>query len=421
MKFYWLLIGLAVVTGSVSAWAYNYNRYGSREGRLGAITMDGTINGKNVMAEVAKGYSTSLAKVEMLNDPTFDFGAMAPGTKGNHTFTVKNVGGEPLTLELGATTCKCTLGKLANSSLAPGETTDIELEWNVSAGKTTFEQSAQVRTNDPMRPAIDFKISGLVLREMEIEPRELTFGSVASGDPFEFDFKIYSYMDEKIVPDSQAFASEELTKLTQFEVTEFEPSEADGVHKSAKQGFAIKAKVGSGMRQGAVSTNFLFGFQKLDENGDVISTEESTKEKGDKYYFTASAAGRVIGSLSMLEGQKVKSVSGGGYVFDFGKLGPEDSTIGKSFVVLKGSEKDATNLTIGESYPDDVIQAKLGDPIGRGSMKMYPLTLEVIVGEKPIELSGKNKDEYGWVWIESDNPKVSRMKLAVKVAAQPRP
>ena len=63
---------------------------------------------------------------------------------------------------------------------------------------------------------------------------------------------------------------------------------------------------------------------------------------------------------------------------------------------------------------------RMGEPVGRGSMLLYPLRIELVPGAEPIERLGKSKDDYGTVWIESDNPKVTRMRVALKFALEGR-
>ena len=53
-------------------------------------------------------------------------------------------------------------------------------------------------------------------------------------------------------------------------------------------------------------------------------------------------------------------------------------------------------------------------------MKLYPLELELIPGEELIERLGNDNEDYGSVWIESDNPKVTKMRVALKFAIEPR-
>ena len=420
MKFFWPLCIVALVIGTLSGWGYNQLLYGGRDVRFGAMTADGEVNGLNVMETVSKRFSTSLAKAEMLTEPTYDFGVMEPNSKGKHVFTVKNVGEDPLTLKLGATTCKCTLGDLKDNELAPGESTDVKLEWTVSGDKTEFKQRAQLKTNDPSNAAIDLVITGLILRQIEIEPKELVFGQVAAGDSFELEANVYSYMEEEIVPaENQLFGSESMTDLADFTVEPFDPSTTDSLHKGAKQGFKVTAKIKPGLRLGAVETNYNFKFHKKGPDGELVDTDE--KQDGpDSYFVSARTVGRVVGYLEIMKQPKIKALSGGGFVYNFGHLDKTDDLTGKCFVVLKGSQKDNTNLSVGEVSPENVFRAKLGEPVGRGSMKLVPLTLEVVAGEEPIDLAGDNLDEIGLIWIESDNPSVGRMRLAVKVTADAR-
>lgn len=437
MKNYWLLIVLSLVIGTSAAWTMNYIDYGRRDAYFGEITMDGSINADNVMAKLEEYHSDSVSEAELQGDPVYDFGAMAPGATGSHVFVVKNIGKDPLSLELGATTCKCTLGSLDDSELAPGESTSVELEWTVAAGKTQFEQSAELRTNDPLRPAIRLVVRGLVISDLEFEPKKIPFGDVLSSQPFEMSTKMYSYYDTPIQPTKGHFSSEELTKFSVVEFEEFEPSEADGPHKNANQAFLVTAKIKPGIRQGPMVTKMLVEFKKLektvsDDLADAnVPTEQpaegsddvddSAESDPDIFVTSVECAGSVIGALSMLETSDVKSTERGGYIWNVGRVGAEDSLEFQSLVALKGSERDSTNLTIGETYPSDVIEAKFADPIGKGQMRLFRLNMTLKASDKTIDLLGKNKDDFGWMWIESDNPKVSRMRVAVKLLIEPRP
>lgn len=424
MKHFWLLVLLSAVLGTTLGWTMNYIEYGHRDAFFGEISMDGSVTADNVMAKLEEYQTKSAAVAELQGDPHFDFGVMAPGTKGNHTFVITNKGTEPLTLELGATTCKCTLGDLKKNELAPGESTNIDLEWNVVPGKSDFSQSAELRTNDPLRPAIQLTVAGLVISDLEFEPKQVTFGEVTAGEGFEFSTNLYNYYDTPIELLGARFGSDELTEHANVTFEEFEPSETDGVHMRARQAFRITANVEPGMRQGPVSTNLLVDFKKLpsDSAPEVSSSQAGDSEKKTEQFIAiAECAGRIVGPLSILENSKLQSTDGGGYIWSLGRVGEGDSLEYKALVALKGSERDSTNLTIGEVYPTDVIEVEMGRPLGKGTMRLFPLKMTLKPGDKVIDLLGKNKDDFGWVWIESDNPKVSRMKLAVKVMIEPRP
>lgn len=429
MKNYWLLLALSVVIGTTAAWTMNYIDYGHRDVFFGEITMDGSVNADNVMAKLSEYHSESAAKVELDGDPVYDFGAMPPGASGSHTFTIKNVGTEPLQLELGATTCKCTLGDLEDNELEPGESTSVSLEWTVKSTEQIFEQSAELRTNDPLRPGVRFVVRGLIIRDLEFVPRKITFGEILSGQPFEFSTKMYSYFDRSIEPVSADFASEELTKFADFEIEPFELSEEDDVHENARQAFLVTAKIRPGVRQGPLVTRMQVKFRLSDQLAPGVVAEET--ETGEDAELDpppdeilvgfAECAGRIMGALTLLPTPQVRTTSGGGYVWTLGRLGPDDKLEHRALVALKGSEKDSTNLRIGETYPSDIVEAEFGDPVGKGQMRLFPLNLKLKAGTELIDLLGKNKDDFGWIWIESDNPNVGRLKVAVKALIEPRP
>ncbi|MDV6031321.1 MAG: DUF1573 domain-containing protein [Phycisphaera sp. RhM] len=423
MNKFWLLLGLAFVIGTTGAWTMNYMEYGHREAYFGEITMDGSVTADNVMAKLKEYHSDSAARAELAGERVHDFGAMSPNSKGSHQFIVKNVGDGVLRLELGASTCKCTLGSLKNNELAPGESTPVELEWTVSGDKTSFEQSAELRTNDPLQPAIRLVVQGLVISDIEFDPKQIAFGEVPAAEPFEFSTKMYNYYAMDIEPLSAKFGSEELTELSEVEFEPFEVTEADGAHQNARQGFRVNVRVKPGLRQGPLVTNLQVSFKKLSDESSDAATDSQTEPEAseDTYVAVAECAGRVMGALTIIESSAMKSTDGGGYIWSLGRLDANDDLEKKCLVVLKGSEKDSTNLTIGETYPSDVIEAKFATPLGKGQMRLFPLVLTLKPGDQTIDLLGKNKDDFGWLWIESDNPKVSRMKVAIKVLIEPRP
>ncbi|MEO1525829.1 MAG: DUF1573 domain-containing protein [Planctomycetota bacterium] len=421
MKNYSLILFLSLVLGTSFAWAMNYVQYGRRDAYFGEISMDGKVTSENVMEVLATYHSTSTAKVELQGEPTFNFGAMAPGTEGEHEFFIKNVGEENLELDIGAATCKCTLGSLDESSIPPGETTSVKLEWKVQAEKNTFSQSAELRTNDPSRPAIKLTVEGLVIREIEFNPSKVTFGEVASGEAFEFATKMYNYLDDPIEITQGKFGSTSLSELADFEFTPFEPSEADGVHQRARQGFDILVKVKPGLRQGPMVTNMIVAFNKLDKDGKPIEEDSKSTLKEGLFSTATECAGRVIGSLTMIENSKLRRLDGGGYVWNVGKLDEDSLAEVKGFVVLKGSEMENTTLSIGKVSPDDVIDVKLGSPLKRTNSHLYPITVTFNQRDEAVDLMGKNKDDFGSIWIESDNPKVSAMQIAVKLALPAKP
>ena len=69
--------------------------------------------------ESVQGAAPGLPKAEV-DEVTHDFGTMQRGAMGSHEFTITNTGDAPLLLDVGPTSCKCTLGEVADGPLSPG-------------------------------------------------------------------------------------------------------------------------------------------------------------------------------------------------------------------------------------------------------------------------------------------------------------
>src|SRR3990172_6707366 len=67
-------------------------------------------------------------KVAVSSD-TYEFGVMDQGATGSHEFVFTNEGRAALKLTSGESTCGCTLTKLVNPVIEPGQTGKVIVEW----------------------------------------------------------------------------------------------------------------------------------------------------------------------------------------------------------------------------------------------------------------------------------------------------
>lgn len=64
---------------------------------------------------------------------TIDLGKIKQGVPTTATFTVTNIGAEPLIIETANPTCGCTIGDYTKSPIAPGKTGTITATYNAAA------------------------------------------------------------------------------------------------------------------------------------------------------------------------------------------------------------------------------------------------------------------------------------------------
>jgi hypothetical protein len=108
----------------------------------------------------------------------FDFGRMGTDEQRKHRFRIENRGEAPLVIAKGPTECKCTLSNLASHQVAPGASTEIEVEWTPRAPDRLFDKTAIIWTNDPASPEIHLEVAGKVVPTLEVAPRTWNAGAV---------------------------------------------------------------------------------------------------------------------------------------------------------------------------------------------------------------------------------------------------
>ena len=89
---------------------------------LAAITFSAMLFSQKKPADVAK-----------FTSETIDMGKLKQGNPTAATFTVTNVGTEPLIIEQANPTCGCTIGDYTKSPIAPGKTGTITATYNAAA------------------------------------------------------------------------------------------------------------------------------------------------------------------------------------------------------------------------------------------------------------------------------------------------
>jgi hypothetical protein len=74
-----------------------------------------------------------IADVAQFVSETIDFGKIKQGNPQKGTFTVKNIGNEPLLIEQANPTCGCTISDYTKTPIAPGQTGVINATYNAAA------------------------------------------------------------------------------------------------------------------------------------------------------------------------------------------------------------------------------------------------------------------------------------------------
>src|SRR5208337_4731738 len=118
----------------------------------------------------------------------------------------------------GTTSCGCTVSKITDSELAPGQSTTVVVSWQAKKHLGAFKQSVTIVTSDPKMPEITFTIKGEYTRPVYADPDELTFGQIAGNASVTLETRIlYSLPDQQIEIKEHQISDSSLEKFFQVD------------------------------------------------------------------------------------------------------------------------------------------------------------------------------------------------------------
>ena len=182
----------------------------------------------------------------------FNFGKMDFREDGKHEFTITNRGDQVLTVDLGSTSCKCTVSEIKDSQLAPGQSTKVLITWHGAKNYVgPFRQTATLVTNDPLHPELTFTIKGEYTRPVFADPDEVAFGDIPGNEPVTRETRILCILPKSQLkieghhmsdPDLERFFQVEESPLADFDL----PKET-----GATSGVLVRVTAKSGLPLGA--------------------------------------------------------------------------------------------------------------------------------------------------------------------------
>ncbi len=114
-------------------------------------------------------------------NPDFDFGKIFKGEKVEHIYTFENHGEGVLEISKVKTSCGCTAAVLSNKTIQPGENGEIKATFNSGSYGGKIRKNLTVFSNDSDTPQFKLSLSGEIIEEVTIKPKNINFGSIYVG------------------------------------------------------------------------------------------------------------------------------------------------------------------------------------------------------------------------------------------------
>jgi hypothetical protein len=347
--------------------------------------------------------SNSAAPVDLsgphvvVGDANFDFGSMERGVSKSHSFELKNAGGKPLSLEKGSVSCGlCIIGvQFSESPVPPGESAEATITWKANS-MGPFRHSADVLTNDPSRPQIQFVITGKVMNSFRVSPEQVVFTNASAGGGATAELRIYAYRTNEIKVTGHKFRHEE--QQDKFDVR-VEPLTDEQLHEDpddAKSGVAVFVSTKPGLPVGPLTQHLELTLD-LPENpvvdvpigGSIVSDVQVI---GTSSGWDADTGVLSLGTISRREGAKVQ-------------------------LVLQAHGPHAKDLQpkLHAAKPEELkVSFGLRQEIAGGRVVKVPLIVEVPAGSKPSVHLGNKQGEMGEIVIDTGHPEASTLRLPVR-------
>jgi len=100
-----------------------------------------------------------------ITDPySWDFGKRGEGKVLKHEFVLKNESQSTLTVKDINTSCGCTVSKVKKDVLLPGESTNIEVQFDTRGYSGPVQQYIYVHTDSLEKPILRFIIKAEIIK-----------------------------------------------------------------------------------------------------------------------------------------------------------------------------------------------------------------------------------------------------------------
>jgi hypothetical protein len=122
----------------------------------------------------------------------FDFGKISADAKVSHRFKVTNTGKAPLNITRLNPSCGCTSTVLGKWTLAPDESTEVEVTFNPAGFRGVSRKSIQVVSDDPASPITTLTFEADVVREIMPSTDSVFFQDLVRSTPRKASVKLTS-------------------------------------------------------------------------------------------------------------------------------------------------------------------------------------------------------------------------------------
>lgn len=335
-----------------------------------------------------------------LVESSFDFGTMHQNESNTHTFVLKNNGFGDLEIVTGQPSCKCTVSKVSQETVPPGEISEITLTWKTGSSKGKYAKWLPITTNDPAQPRARLEIRGLVIPKYDFLPPSIYASTTSESQSTEFESTLYFFLDPKAEILGFELTNEDIDEFFEIRYEPLPKDQFEGLGKDyAVRGYKIHIVTLPGMKAGPYHQSVLFN--------------SSLKTKSP---LRLTINGEVRGNIEIYGPNWNRRRS----TLTFGTL--KQGTSKRLPLAVSAIGKHCHDLTyqVKEVVPAD-LKVEIGDkrtlPDGRSVQTR--VTITVPEDSAVCEFSGETDDELGRVVLATSHEEYPDVVLRIKLTVTP--
>ncbi len=319
---------------------------------------------------------------------------------GSHDFKFTNNGSTPLTLTRGASTCRCTVGEIKDSTIQPGQSTTVHVTWKSKLHSGPFKQSVTINTNDSSHREVVLTIRGEFTQQLRVDPEEINFGQIVGNQPVTHEARILCNLTNHALEiTGHDFSDRDLAKFFDVQTRPLTREDLSQPTR-ATSGALIKVTAKPGLPPGRFQ-------QKI-----VLKTNVESMPEVELPVF---------GSMG-----KDVSIAGSGWDDDIGVLtiGPvKAGTAVQRQLLLFARGADAKNIRYNVVHVvPEFLKVTLGETtvLADGKLAKTPLTIDIPARSTQASYmdAGTDGGKAGEITIDTTSADVHQVRIRVRFAIE---
>jgi hypothetical protein len=323
----------------------------------------------------------------------YNFGTVDMDSSGSHDFLFHNAGNAPLVLSEGETSCRCVVSKIDRQKIPPGESGKVTLTWKPTETPGSYEQVANILTNDPAWPQVTLIISGRITALMQFVPPQLVFSRLSVGESATGQSQLFCFSDSPLKILSHKWSNEALARY--FDVTT-RPLSAEELKGKplVRNGLLVQVTAKAGLPQGPIQQDLIL------ETNAATAPVRTLPIRGS------------VGSEIAIVGRDWDPETG---ILTFGQVVRQRGAQRQLMLVVRGPLRKQVEFKPIHVAPD-AIKVSLGQrsEINHGAVVQTPLIVDIPRGSPPASHLGSQQGGLGEIILATTHPQVAKLRILVR-------